>query len=55
MDLVEKELVTDQVVLTVGYDTENVTADFKGEVTTDWYGRKVPKMAHRAAVAFRIK
>ena len=46
MDLVEKELVTDQVVLTVGYDTENVTADFKGEVTTDWYGRKVPKMAH---------
>ena len=46
MDLVEKELVTDQVVLTVCYDTENVTADFKGEVTTDWYGRKVPKMAH---------
>ena len=46
MDLVEKGLVTDQVVLTVGYDTESVTADFKGEVTTDWYGRKVPKQAH---------
>ncbi|MBQ3373993.1 MAG: DNA methylase [Oscillospiraceae bacterium] len=46
MDLVEKGLVTDQVVLTVGYDTESVTEDFKGEVTTDWYGRKVPKMAH---------
>ena len=46
MDLVEKELLTDQVVLTVGYDTESVNADFKGKVTTDWYGRKVPKMAH---------
>jgi DNA polymerase V len=46
MDLVEKRLVTDQVVLTVGYDTESVDADFKGEITTDWYGRKVPKTAH---------
>ena len=46
MDLVEKGLVTDQVVLTIGYDTGNVTADFKGEVTTDRYGRKVPKQAH---------
>ena len=46
MDLVEKNFVTDQVVLTVGYDTESVDADFKGEVTTDWYGRKVPKTAH---------
>ncbi len=46
MDLLEKELVTDQVVLTVGYDTESLTADFKGEVTTDRYGRKVPKQTH---------
>ena len=46
MDLVEKGLVTDQVVLTVGYDTESVTADFTGEVTTDRYGRKTPKQAH---------
>ena len=46
MSLVEKELVTDQVVLTIGYDTENITADFKGEITTDWYGREVPKQAH---------
>lgn len=46
MDLVERGLVTDQVVLTVGYDTENVNKDFKGEVTTDWYGRKIPKQAH---------
>ena len=46
MDLLEKKLVTDQVVLTVGYDTENINADFKGEITTDWYGREVPKQAH---------
>lgn len=46
MDLVEKGLITDRVVLTVGYDTESVTEDFKGEVTTDWYGRKIPKQAH---------
>lgn len=46
MDLVEKGLVTDQVVLTVGYDTESVTKDFKGEITTDWYGRRIPKQAH---------
>ena len=46
MDLVEKKLVTDQVVLTVGYDVENVTDGFEGDVTTDWYGRKIPKHAH---------
>ena len=46
MDLVEKGLVTDQVVLTVGYDTESVTKSFRGEVTTDLYGRKIPKPAH---------
>lgn len=51
LDLVEKKLVTDQLVLTVGYDIENLkdpvlSAAFKGEVTTDHYGRKVPKHAH---------
>lgn len=47
LDLVEKRLVTDQVVLTVGYDVENVTKrDYHGEVTTDRYGRKIPKHAH---------
>ena len=46
MDLFEKGLVTDQVVLTVCYDTESVTPDYKGEVTTDFYGRKVPKQSH---------
>ena len=46
MDLVEKGLVTDQVVLTVVYDPQSVTADYRGEVTTDMYGRKMPKQAH---------
>ena len=46
MDLVDKGLVTDQIVLTVGFDTESLTPDYKGQVETDWYGRKVPKMAH---------
>ncbi len=51
LDLVEKELVTDQIVLTIGYDIENLTnpdikAKYKGEITTDHYGRKIPKHAH---------
>lgn len=51
LDLVEKGLVTDQMVLTIGYDIENLTDSdrrrrYKGEVTTDHYGRKVPKHAH---------
>jgi len=51
LDLVEKELVTNQMILTVGYDVENllnpeIFRSYKGEVTTDYYGRKVPKHAH---------
>lgn len=51
LDLVDKGLVTDQMVLTVGYDIENlnnpdVRKTYKGEVTTDHYGRKVLKHAH---------
>lgn len=51
LDLVEKNLVTNQIVLTVGYDIENLTdqvisSSYKGEITTDRYGRKVPKHAH---------
>lgn len=44
LDLVGKKLMTDQVVLTVGYDIANV--NFKGEVTVDRYGRRIPKQAH---------
>lgn len=51
LDLVSKGVVTDQVVLTVGYDIENLTnpeirKKYKGEVVTDPYGRKIPKHAH---------
>ncbi|TCL54090.1 impB/mucB/samB family protein [Kineothrix alysoides] len=47
LDLVDKRLVTDQLVLTVGYDIENLTdpkikESYHGAVTTDHYGRSVP-------------
>ena len=44
LDLVSKNLVTDQIVMTVGYDIAN--KDYKGEITIDRYGRKIPKHAH---------
>lgn len=44
LDLVAKGLVTDQIVMTVGYDVEN--EGYKGEYSTDRYGRKIPKHAH---------
>ena len=51
LDLVDKGLVTDQLVLTIGYDIENLSNpnlknQYKGEITIDRYGRKVPKHAH---------
>lgn len=51
LDLVDKGLVTEQIVLTVGYDIINLTDNnlkrkYKGEITTDNYGRKIPKHAH---------
>ncbi len=51
LDLVEKGLVTDSLTLTVGYDIENLTnpeirKKYRGSVTTDYYGRRVPKHAH---------
>lgn len=51
LDLVDKKLVTDQMVLTIGYDIDNLTDSsirnkYHGEVTTDHYGRQVPKHAH---------
>ena len=51
LDLVRKQMVTDQLVLTVGYDAENLTnpairAKYHGEITTNHYGKLVPKHAH---------
>ena len=48
LNLVAKKMVTDQIVLTVSYDKESA-AGYKGEITTDYYGRKVPKHAHGTA------
>ncbi len=45
LDLVDKGLVTDQMVLTVGYDIES-TKNYNGEISVDRYGRKIPKQAH---------
>lgn len=54
LDLVDKQLVTDQIVLTIGYDIDNLTdpairSKYRGEVTTDRYGRQTPKHAHGTA------
>jgi len=54
LELVEKGVMTDQVVLMVGYDIENLTdpkrrAAYHGEIKTDHYGRQVPKHARGTA------
>ena len=54
LDLVEKGLVTDQMVLTVGYDVENLKdiarkKAYGGNVVTDRYGRRIPQHAHGTA------
>jgi DNA polymerase V len=49
LDLVDKHLVTNQIVLTIGYDIDNInnkSINYQGEVTIDRYGRSVPKHAH---------
>lgn len=54
LELVEKGVMTDQIVLMVGYDIENLTdpkrrAAYHGEIKTDHYGRQVPKHARGTA------
>ncbi len=51
LDLVDRKQVTDQMVLTIGYDINNLANArsrnrYQGEITTDRYGRKMPKHAH---------
>ena len=51
LELVDKRLKTNQFVLTIGYDIDNLTkseirSKYNGEITTDPYGRKIPKHAH---------
>lgn len=54
LDLVKKKLVTNQIVLTVGYDRESLSdpeicKKYSGLCTMDHYGRKIPKHAHGTA------
>ena len=50
LELLEKQLVTDQLTLTIGYDIENTASgSYRGETTLDPYGRKIPKPAHGTA------
>ena len=54
LDLVDKGLVTDQIVVTVGYDIENLTdpersKNYHGAIVKDHYGRQIPKHAHGTA------
>lgn len=46
LDLVEKGLAADQVILTVGYDGASVPDDYHGILQKDRYGKKIPKQAH---------
>ena len=49
LDLVSKKLLTNQLTLTINYDIENLTnpeIDYKGTITIDAYGRKIPKHSH---------
>jgi len=46
LDLVEKGLVTDQMVLDIGYDIENMQKAYRGDIHIDHYGRTVPKPTH---------
>ncbi len=54
LDLVEKHLVTNQLILTVGFDRESferpeIAERYQGNIVTDYYGRVVPKHAHGTA------
>ncbi|MEZ7872257.1 MAG: DNA methylase, partial [Eubacteriales bacterium] len=54
LDLVDKKMVTDQIVLTLGYDAESlrdpiIRKAYRGEITTDHYGRPIPRHAHGTA------
>lgn len=51
LELIDKHLLTDQLVLTINYDTESladpdIRAKYHGRITTDYYGRQVPVHAH---------
>lgn len=51
LDLVKKHLLTNHLVLTIGYDISNledetIKKEYEGKITKDFYGREIPKHAH---------
>ncbi|SFT34787.1 DNA polymerase V [Selenomonas sp. GACV-9] len=46
LELVDKKLLTSQLILDVGYDIENTRKNYRGPLHRDHYGRMVPKPAH---------
>lgn len=59
LDLVDKRLVTDQIVITIGYDRESlirpeIRAAYRGPVGFDHYGRQVPRPAHGSQNLMRL-
>ena len=46
LDMVDKAILCDQIVLSIGYDSENIKNNYEGELQMDPYGRVMPKMAH---------
>lgn len=43
LDLVHKDLLTDQVGLYIGYDNSSNLENYHGDMAVDWYGRLTPK------------
>ena len=46
LDIVSKHLLTNQIVLTISYDIDNLNNNYNGEITKDYYGRYTPKPSH---------
>ncbi len=49
LDLLSKKLVTNQITITLNYDSENIKHSdngYEGPIAIDAYGRKIPKHSH---------
>ena len=46
LELTSKNLITDKLTLTIGYDIQNINNKYQGEITTDFCGRQIQKHAH---------
>lgn len=46
LEMVSKNFLCDSIVLTIGYDVENLNNGYTGIIKKDYYGRNIPKEAH---------